>query len=110
MKKNVIFIIPMLMIIVLLFMLKTTGMKVHIAVSFIGLVILVAYTIVSRKGWKNPALEIFQRLCYAIALITGVVLMNVHGVLAISIAHKLSAVLFVIVLIVCEIQKIIKNR
>ena len=109
MKKNLLFIIPMIIVAVLLFMLRTTGMKVHIAVSVVGLVLLIAYTLWTKKEWKNPALEILQRLCYAMALITGVVLMNVHGIAAISIIHKISAVLFASLLIVCEIQKVVKK-
>ena len=109
MKKKLLFLIPMIIVAVLLFMLRATGMKVHIAVSVVGLVLLIAYTLATKKEWRNPALEILQRVCYAIALITGVVLMNVHGIAAISIIHKISAVLFVILLIVCEIQKVVKN-
>ena len=109
MKKNLLFIVPMIVVAVLLFMLRATGMKVHIAVSVIGLVLLIAYTIASKKEWKNPALEILQRVCYGIALITGVVLMNVHGIGAVSVIHKISAVLFAILFIVCEIQKVVKK-
>ena len=109
MKKNVLFLVPMLIVAVLLFMLRATGMKVHIAVSLVGLVLLVTYTLLAKKEWRNPALEILQRVCYAIALITGVVLMNVHGIAAISIIHKISAVLFVILLICAEIHKAIKK-
>ena len=109
MKKNLLFIIPMIFVAVLLFMLRATGMKVHIAVSAIGLVLLIAYTLATKKEWKCPALEILQRVCYGIALITGVVVMNVHGIAAISIVHKISAVLFAIFLIVCEIQKVVKK-
>ena len=109
MKKNILFLIPMLLVVVALFLLRATGMKVHIAVSVIGLVLLIAYTVVSKKEWKIPALEILQRVCYGIALITGVVLMNVHGIAAISVIHKIGAVLFAILLIVCEKQKIIKK-
>ena len=109
MKKNLLFIIPMIIVAVLLFMFRSTGMKVHIVVSAIGLVLLILYTLVTKKEWKCPALEILLRLCYAIALITGVVLMNIHGIAAISIIHKISAVLFVILLIVCEIHKAIKK-
>ena len=54
-------------------------------------------------------LEVLERVCYAVALITGVVLMNVHGIAAISVIHRISAVLFAIFLIVCEMQKIIKK-
>ena len=109
MKKNILFLIPMLLVVVALFLLPATGMKVHIAVSVIGLVLLIAYTIATKKEWKCPALEIIQRVFYAIALITGVVLMNVHGIATISIIHKISAVLFAILLIVCEIQKVVKK-
>ena len=109
MKKNVLFLIQMVIVAVLLFMLRATGMKVHIAVSLVGLVLLVAYTLATKKEWKCPALEILQRVCYGIAIITGVVLMNVHGIAAVSIIHKISAVLFAILLIVCEIHKAIKK-
>ena len=109
MKKNILFLIPMLLVVVALFLLRATGMKVHIAVSVIGLVLLIAYTIATKKEWKKPALEILQRVCYGIALITGVVLMNVHGIAAISIIHKISAILFVILLAGTEIHKAIKK-
>ena len=109
MKKKVLFLIPMVIVAVLLFMLRATGMKVHIAVSAIGLALLIAYTIATKKEWKIPALEILQRVCYAIALITGVVLMNVHGIVAVSIIHKISAVLFAILFAIAEIHKAIKK-
>jgi hypothetical protein len=109
MKKNILFLIPMLLVVVALFLLRATGMIAHIAASVVGLVLLIAYTVATKKEWKNPALEILQRVCYAIALITGIVIMNVHGVAAVSIIHKISAVLFAILLIVCEIHKAIKR-
>ena len=109
MKKNLLFVIPMIVVAVLLFMLRATGMTAHIAVSVIGLVILVAYALATKKTWKCPALEIIQRVCYAIALITGVVLMHVHGVAAISIVHKAGAALFAVLLIVTEIHKTLKK-
>jgi hypothetical protein len=109
MKKKVLFLIPMVIVAVLLFMLRATGMKVHIAVSVVGLVLLIAYTLATKKEWKCPVLEIIQRVFYAIALITGVVLMNVHGIAAISIIHKISAVLFAILLAGVEIHKAINK-
>ena len=109
MKKNVLFLIPMVIVAAALFMLRATGMKAHIAVSVIGLAILVAYTLATKKSWKCPVLEIVERVFYAIALITGVVLMNVHGIPAVSVIHKVSAVLFAVVLIVTEIHKAIKK-
>ena len=108
MKKKWLFLIPMIIVEVLLFMLRATGMTAHIAVSVVGLVLLIAYT-VAKKEWKNPALEILQRVCYGIALITGVVLMNVHGIAAISIIHKISAVLFAVLWIGVEVHKTIKK-
>ena len=109
MKKNILFLISMLLVVVALFLLRATGMTAHIAVSVVGLVLLIAYTVATKKEWKNPALEILQRVCYGIALITGVVLMNVHGIAAVSIIHKISAVLFVILLADVEIHKAIKK-
>ena len=109
MKKKLLFLIPMIIAMVLLFMLRVTGMKVHIAVSVIGLVLLIAYTIATKKEWKKPALEILQRVCYGIALITGVVLMNVHGIAAVSVIHKISAVLFAVLWIGIEVHKAIKK-
>ena len=109
MKKNLLFIIPMIVVAVLLFMLRATGMKVHIAVSVIGLALLIAYTVATKKEWKCPALEILQRVCYGIALITGVVLMNVHGIVAVSVIHKISAVLFAVLWIGIEVHKAIKK-
>ena len=109
MKKNILFLIPMLLVVVALFLLRATGMTAHIAVSVVGLVLLIAYTVATKKEWKNPALEILGRVCYGIALITGVVLMNVHGIAAVSIIHKISAVLFVILLADVEIHKAIKK-
>ena len=109
MKKNLLFLIPMVIVAVLLFMLRTTGMPVHIALSVVGLLILIAYTGTTKNEWKSPALEIIFRVCYAVALITGVVLMNVHNVAAISIIHKLGAVLFAVLLIVCEVRKAMKK-
>ena len=109
MKKNLLFLIPMIVVAVLLFMLRATGMKVHIAVSVIGLLLLVGYTVATKKSWRCPALEILGRVFYAVALITGVVLMNVHGVAAVSIIHKICAVLFVVALVACEIHKSVRK-
>ena len=109
MKKNLLFIIPMIVVVILLFMLRATGMTAHIVISVIGLLTLVAYTLATKKEWRNPALEILQRVCYGIALITGVVLMNIYGVAVVSIVHKISAILFVILLAGTEIHKAIKK-
>lgn len=110
MKKKLLFLIPMVIVAVLLFMLRATGMKVHIAVSLIGLLLLIAYTVATKKEWKKPVLEILERVFYAVALITGVVLMNVHGIVAVSIIHKMSAVLFAVLLVYTEVHKVIENN
>lgn len=109
MKKNILFLIPMLLVVVALFLLRATGMTAHIAVSVVGLVLLIAYTVATKKEWKNPALEILMRVFYGFALISGVVIMNVHGISAISVIHKISAVLFILFLVVTEAHKLIKK-
>ena len=110
MKKNLLFLIPMVIAAVLLFLLDATGMIVHIAVSVIGLAILVAYALATKNTWKCPALEIIHRVCYAIALITGVLIMNVHGVVAINIIHKASAVLFMVLMVGLFTHKVVTNK
>ena len=109
MKKNLLFVVPLILDAVLLFMLRATGMTAHIIVSVIGLAILVAYAVTTKKSWKCPALEILERVFYAVALISGAVMMNIHGVAALSVVHKLSAVLFVLLLVVTEAHKAIKK-
>ena len=110
MKKDFIFAPIMLLIGVLLFLLRATGMSAHIVISVIGVLVLIAYTVLTKKEWKIPALEILMRAFYGIALITGIVLMNIHGIAALPIAHKASAALFVILLIVLFVHKTLKMR
>jgi phosphatidylserine synthase len=110
MKKDIIFAPIMLLIGILMFMLKATGITAHIAISVAGILVLAAYTATTKKTWKIPALEILMRIFYGVALITGVVLMNVYGVAALSVAHKASAGLFVILLVILFVHKLIKTR
>ena len=110
MKKDMIFAPVMLIIGVLLFLLRTTGMTAHIAISIAGILVLVLYTVLTKKGWKIPALEIIMRACYGIALISGIVIKNVHGIAALAILHKASAALFVILLLVLFVHKLIAVR
>ncbi|MBR5280377.1 MAG: hypothetical protein IKU26_05370 [Clostridia bacterium] len=110
MKKDLIFAPSMFVIGLLLFLLKATGMPVHIAVSVVGLLVLAVYTSMTKKEWKIPALEIFMRLFYGIALITGIVVMKVHGILALAIAHKACAALFVVLLVVLFITKLVAQK
>ena len=109
MKKNLMFVIPMALIAVLLFMLRATGMAAHIALSVAGLALLVAYAITTKKDWKCPALEILQRVCYAVALISGIALKGGCTFAAMPMAHKISAVLFVVLFAAAEIHKAIKK-
>ena len=110
MKKDLIFTPAMLLIGVLLFLLRTTGMTAHIAISVIGVLVLIAYTILTIKEWKIPALEIIMRAFYGIALITGIVIMNVRGIVALGIIHKASAALFMVLILVLLIHKAVTNK
>ena len=109
MRKNVLLLIPIAVVTVLLFMFRATGMPAHIAVSVSGVLLLAAYTVLTKESWRCPALEVVTRLLYAIALISGIVLMNVHGINAIAIVHKISAALFAVILIATEIHKSVKK-
>ena len=110
MKKDLIFAPIMLLIGVLLFLLRATGMTAHIAISIVGILALVAYTVLTKKDWKIPALEIIMRAFYGVALITGIVIINVHGIAALSIIHKVSAALFMALIVVLLIHKIVTNK
>ena len=110
MKKDLIFAPAMLLIGVLLFMLRATGMTAHIAISVIGVLALIVYTVLTKKEWKTPALEILMRAFYGIALITGIVIMNVHGIVALVVIHKVSAVLFMALFIVLLTHKAVTNK
>ena len=69
------------------------------------------YTSATKKEWKLPALEIIMRAFYGVALITGIVVMNVEGILALEIIHKLCGALFVALLVILFIIKLIsKNK
>ena len=107
MKKDFIFAPIMLVIGVLLFLLKATGLTAHIAVSVVGVAVLVAYAVLTKKEWKLPALEVLMRVFYGIALVSGVVIMKVAGVAAVAILHKLFAGLFLVLLIVLFVHKLV---
>lgn len=110
MKKDLIFAPAMLVIGILLFLLRATGMTAHIVVSVIGVLVLIAYAVLTRKEWKIPALEIIMRVFYGIALITGIVIMNVHGIVALAVVHKVSAVLFLVLLVFLFVHKAVSNQ
>ena len=100
----------MIVIGVLLFLLRATGLNAHIAISVVGVLVLIAYAVLTKKEWKLPALEIIMRVFYGIALISGIVIMNVHGVAAIAIIHKICAVLFMALLIILLTHKVATNK
>ena len=110
MKKDFIFAPIMLAIAILLFLLKATGMAAHLVSAVVGILVLGAYTAATKKSWKIPALEILMRAFYGIALITGIVVMNVSGIAAVAIVHKASAALFVVLLVVLFVQKLIAGK
>ena len=110
MKKDLIFTPILLCLGVVLCLLKFTGMTAHIAVSVAGILVLAVYTVLTKKEWKMPALEIIMRAFYGIALITGVVIMNVMGIVAVAIIHKVCAVLFLASLIVLLASKAFSNK
>lgn len=110
MKKDLIFAPAMLVIGVLLFLLKLTGPAAHIAIAVAGILVLGAYTSATKKQWKIPALEILMRVFYGIALITGIVVMNVTGIAALAIVHKACAALFVLLLVVLFVHKLVNKK
>ena len=110
MKKDLIFAPIMLVIGILLFLLRTTGMTAHIIISVLGLVTLVIYAIATKKQWKIPALEVLMRVFYGIALITGIVMMKVHGIAALGIVHKAGAALFALLLVVLFVHKLVAKK
>ena len=110
MKKDMIFAPVMLIIAAMLFMLRATGMTAHIAISVFGVLVLITYTVLTKKDWKIPALEIIMRAFYGIALITGVVIMKVHTIAALSIIHKTGAALFIVTIAILFVHKLIKSK
>ena len=111
MKKDFAFAPVLLAIGVALFLLRFTGITAHIVISVVGALALAAYTILTKKEWKIPALEIAMRACYGVALITGIVIMNVRGIDPIAVAHKVFCILFLALLIVLLASKVLaKNK
>ena len=110
MKKDLIFAPIMLLLGVALCLLRVTKMPIHIALSVVGVIVLAVYTILTKKEWKVPALEIIMRAFYGIALITGVVIINVHGILVLDIIHKVSAILFLASIIALLTSKLVASK
>ena len=110
MKKDLIFAPILLLVGAALFLLRFTGMTAHVAVSVVGLAILVVYAVLTKKEWKIPALEIVMRVFYGIALITGIVMMSLSGVAAVAIAHKVCAALFALLLVALTVHKLAVSK
>ena len=109
MKKDLIFAPIILLIGVALFLLRFTGMAAHIAVSVLGVLVLVAYAVVTKKEWKLPAIEIAMRAMYGIALISGIVI-KINYVALLALLHKIFAALFVIALVFLLVHKYIISK
>ena len=110
MKKDLIFTPALLAIGIALFLLRATGMTAHIIISVVGVLGLIAYTVLTKKEWKLPILEVIMRVFYAIALISGIVMMNVHGIAVVGILHKVCAALFAVLLLVLFVHKLIVHK
>ena len=105
MNKNCIFMISMIAVSALLFLLRVTGLAAHIVVSALGLVIMIPYTLKTKKEWTKTPLEILIRVMYLVAIVTGGVLLKVHGIAALGMVHKIGAALFLVLLLVLYIPK-----
>ena len=105
MNKNCLFMISMIAVSALLFLLRVTGLAAHIVVSVLGLVIMIPSTLKTKKEWTKAPLEILMRLMYLVAIVTGGMLMKVHGIAALGMVHKIGAALFLVLLLVLYIPK-----
>ena len=110
MKKDLFFAPIMLVIGILLFLLRATGMTAHIVILAVGVLVLIAYAVLTKKDWKIPALEILMRVFYGIALISGIVALNAHSIVALAVIHKVSAVLFLALLVALFVFKAVLNE
>ena len=107
MKKDFIFAPIMLVIGILLFLLSATGMTAHIVISALGVAVLIAYAVLTRKEWKIPVLEIAMRAMYGISLIFGIVIKAGKYLPALAIVHKVTAGLFLAMLVVLFVHKLV---
>ena len=111
MIKTILYTIVMLIISILLFLLKFTGMNLHIALGILALIITIAYTLLIRKDLKKYSkrrliMEISMRFGLAIALISGFLIQQFRTILVISFIHKIAAIVFTILLLTININKI----
>ena len=112
---TILYTIFMITVSILLFALKLTGMKIHIALGVGACIITIIYTLVIRKkltecSKKSIVTEVLMRAFLAIALITGFLLKPFGAFVVISIIHKMSAVVFVALLLLINIKKIFVKK
>ena len=107
MNKHLVFTLSMLVGSILLFLLRLTKMPIHIAVSVLMLAGIILFTVKTAKKWgkKEKIAQIAMRLCFGLALLSGILLMTPIAFAALGIIHKLCAVLFVILLIAANVKK-----
>ena len=110
MKKDFIFAPILIVIGILLFLLRLTGIYAHIAISVVGVALLIAYAVLTKKEWKLPILEIVTRVIYGVALITGIVIMNVKGLAALAVIHKVCAALFIVGVAALLAHKLVTSK
>ena len=107
--KNKVFFFLMLAVSILLFLLRVTGMTAHIALSVVGIIALVAFAIMNKKEWQKPALEILLRVLFAVAVITGIVILKAAAGPVVAIVHKASAAAFAVMLVALYLPKLCKK-
>lgn len=107
--KNKLFFFLMLAVSILLFLLRVTGMTAHIALSVVGIIALVAFAVMNKKEWKKPALEILLRVLFAVAVISGIVILRMAAAPVVAIVHKAAAAAFVVMLLVLYLPKFCKK-
>jgi hypothetical protein len=66
---------------------------------------MIPLTVATRKEWKKPSLEIVMRAMYFMAIVTGGALMKMHGVHALALIHKVSSLLFAVLLLALYVPK-----
>ncbi len=100
MNKRLILFIGAVLTCVALFLLRFTTMTGHIAISVAATIVLIFYTAVDKKSWKIPVLEYVARISFGIAMISGVVMKAGVYNSGISVAHKITAVLYLLLIII----------
>lgn len=94
---------------VLLFMERLTGEIFHAVLGVILIVLAAIHLHKQSVKWKHRTISIqavdwLLMAALAILFVTGILLHPLHGVLLIKILHKLSAVLFVLGVVVHTVQ------